>query len=197
MSLLTFSQTAAAESPFAFFHHPTMKTSRILFLAASLLLASAAFANDPTTVAASSPVVAQTNRLWIAVHLVKNTKPSWVGDDMAATFADTMVKTLRTQGFQGQIGVLRPQDALPSQASVLVVRLTSWSAKDGASDCTFTASVRTNDGDAELGLFNGDDMIVTADGQHRISSDGLQGSALEAMNDLYRRLIATKLLGPQ
>lgn len=176
-----------------------MKTSRLLFLASALLIARGAFASDaaaaPATLA--PPVAAPTNRLWVAVHLVKDTKPSWVGDDMVATFADTVVKTLHTQGFQGRIGVLRPQDSVPSQAPVLVIRLTSWAAKDGVSDCTFTASVRTIDGDASLGLFNGDDMIVTADGQHRISSDGLQGSALEAMNDLYRRLLGTGLLGPR
>ncbi len=113
---------------------------------------------------------------------------------MAATFADAVASALRAQGFKGKIGTLRPEDSASSRASVLFVRLNSWTAKDGFADCTFTASLRTNEGDKDLGYFSGDNLIVTSDGEHRISSDGLVRSAQEAMNDLYSRVRATGLL---
>ena len=37
-------------------------------------------------------------------------------------------------------------------------------------------------------------MIVTADGKHQFSADGLIGSATEALNDLYSRMWTTGLL---
>ena len=133
-------------------------------------------------------------RLWIVVHMPKSTNPSWVGDDMAASFGDIAVRALHKQGYEGPLGTLKPESPTPVRAPVLEIHLQKWSAKNGLSDCEFTASIRTEDGDKDLGYFVGDNMVVTASGEEHFSSDGLEGSALEAVDDLYNRIRATGLL---
>ena len=134
------------------------------------------------------------HRLWIVVHVPKTTNPLWVGDDMSASFGDIAARALRTQGYQGLLGTLRPESPTPVRAPVLEIHLQKWSAKNGLSDCEFTASIRTEDGDKDMGYFIGDNVVVTANGQEHFSSDGLEGSALEAVDDLYNRIRATGLL---
>jgi hypothetical protein len=148
----------------------------------------------PAANAAPPKASADSNRLWIAVHLPSVGKASWVSDDLADRFADRVVAALRSQGYKGKVGTLRPEDSAPSHASVLVVRLNSWTSRDGFADCNFNASLRTREGDRDLGVFVGDNLIVTSDGEQRIGSDGLVGSAQEAMNDLYARIQTAGLL---
>jgi hypothetical protein len=179
-----------------------MKTSDSCKILAAVLLMGAtaslsaipAIADDSGPASAAAVQPENSGQLWIAVHLTQGTSPTWVGDDMADTFADTIAKSLRAQGLKGNIGTLRPEDAIPDQAPVLVVRLTTWTANQGLANCTFTASLRTREGERDLGIFSGDNLVVTSDGAHRSSSDGLMGSAREAMNGLYSRLRATRLL---
>jgi len=171
----------------------------MLVIAPAIARAADSNAANPAPTAAGTPAPARqvaenSGRLWIEVLLPNVAKASWVSDDLAGRFADLMVATLRTQGYEGKVGTLGPEDSVPSRAAVLFIRLTNWTAKDGVGDCTFTTSLRSNAGDRDLGFFTGDNVIVTADGKHRISSDGLQGSAQEAMNDLYGRIEATGLL---
>lgn len=170
-----------------------MKTNPLILLlsaVAFVLAVPSAQASEPV----SSPSTANSDYFWISVRLPDSPKASWVSDVMAETFADVVAKALKTQGFEGKIGTLRPEVSAPDSASVLVIRLTTWTALEGKANCTFSASLRTRDGDRELGIFSGDNVVVTADGQHRFSSDGLTGSAQEALNDLYERVQATGLL---
>ena len=161
----------------------------------SLLLFSLLALAPALTVAGESNTQGQTyGELWIAVHVPLVPSSSWVSNDTAITFADLAAKALRSQGFKEKIGTLRPDDTGPARASVLLIQLSMWSARDGTAECAFTASLRTDHGDRELGFFTGDNLIVTGDGKHQISSDGLAGSAQEALTDLYGRIIATGLL---
>jgi hypothetical protein len=132
--------------------------------------------------------------LWIAVHLPKGTRPAWVGDDLAERFADRISGALHDQGLKGVIGTLSPEEVASPHASVLEVDLIEWTARGGNGKCTFRASLRTPQGKHELGIFSGDLMIVTADGEHRVSSSGLQDAARLAFANLYARMEATELL---
>ena len=168
-------------------------------LALILVGAVACLSASPTTTSEPSPASTQARdlgRLWIAVHLPSSSAPSWVRDDTAEIFADHIAKALREQGFKGALGTLLPESSVASYANVLVVRLTNLATKDGIGACTFTASLRTRGGDRDVGVFTGESMVVTSDGKHRISSDGLVESAQEAMSGLFDRIQATGLLKP-
>jgi hypothetical protein len=167
-----------------------------------LLVAFAPALPNPAT-AESSPAdsgavrSADADRLWIAVGMPKSTSPDWVAQQTAATFADIVVKSLLADGFKGKTGTLHLGDSTPVEASVLVVRLKQWTAEDGFANCTFSASLRTAEGDRDLGVFVGDNCVVTADGKHPVSSDGLLGAAEESMHHFYRRIQETGLLAVQ
>ncbi len=148
------------------------------------------------TVPAAAPA-ADGEHLWIAVHLGESGQAGWVGESTEASFADLVAKNLRAQGFKGRITALRREDLAPSRSTVLIIRLSAWTTSDGVSDCRFNASLRSAEGDRDLGPFAGDNVIVTADGEHHFSVDGLVGSAQEAMNDLYLRVLGTGLLKHQ
>jgi hypothetical protein len=171
-------------------------------LITGLLLASAALAATPANPAALTQlsrkshetVAVDQNRLLVMVRLPKEAKHTWVSDDTSTRFAGLAVRALHAQGFKGEIGTLGPEDSVTSHTSVLIINLINWTADKGVADCTFSASLRTSAGDRDLGAFSGDNVIVTADGLHRLSAEGLVGSALEAMNDLDSRLQATGLI---
>jgi len=150
----------------------------------------------PTNPGSSETVSAKSPALWVAVHLPKDTKPAWVGDSLAERFADGVSLALQAQGFKGKIGTLRPEETTSKQAAVLEVSLSEWTARAGAADCTFRASLQTPQGDRDLGIFSGGAMVVTPDGQHLVSSSGLQDAARDALAGLFGRMQDSKLLAP-
>jgi hypothetical protein len=179
--------------------HP-IKSSIVLFAVFSFEATAALVAAPSAPIAIlAEPASAEytpagSPALWIAVHLPKDTRPAWVGDDLAERFADRISRALHDQGLKGVIGTLSPEDISSPHASVLEVDLIEWIARAGTGNCTFRASLRTPQGNHELGLFSGDMMIVTADGDHRISSSGLRDAARLALADLYSRIETTELL---
>jgi hypothetical protein len=175
-----------------------MKNELFAIIFAGTTAALPASFSPPTAVAADAASAdhasADSLTLWIAVHAPKETRPVWVGDDLAERFADRVARALRQQGFKGTIGTLRPAVVPAPKELILEVHLRDWEVQAGIADCTFRASLRTSQGSRDLGLFCGDEMIVTADGQHRVSDRGLQEAATYALADLYGRMEATGLL---
>jgi hypothetical protein len=163
-----------------------------------------ALAADPSTTPPAPADPATANQtpvkspdLWIVVHLPKETRPAWVGDDLAESFANRISRALHDQGLKGAIGTLRPEEALPPHASVLEVTLTEWTANAGSGECTFRALLHTQEGTWKLGLFSANAMRVTASGEHPVSSSGLGTAASIALTDLYRRMEEARHIPPQ
>jgi len=166
-----------------------------------LFSAAAALAADPSTPppapadpASANQTSAKSPAFWVVVHVPRETRPAWVGDDLAESFANRISHALHDQGLKDLIGTLHPQQAPPPNASVLDVTLIEWKASEGSGDCTFRALLHTPKGTWKLGLFSADIMHVTASGEHPVSSSGLGSSARLALADLYSRMEAAKLL---
>jgi hypothetical protein len=159
-----------------------------LLLGTAFLFSAGAFAGPLPPKSVSARPARNTAPLTIVVYPPRNLNSAWVSDDVSARFSDLLVRALRAQGVTSPINTLKPETSGMHEANLLSVRLIDWVADKGLSDCSFKASLRNRAGEHDLGLFYGDNVIVTADGQHKFSSEGLVGSALEAANDLRPRL---------
>jgi len=128
--------------------------------------------------------------LWIDVRLPEDTRPAWIGDDVAGLFAERVGRALRDQGFLGTIGTWRPEDPIPGSGHILELHLLGWEARDGDATCEFRAVLHSPAGKKDLGLFASDEMVVTPDGGHRDAFTGLHEVEKQAISSLWARILA-------
>ncbi len=178
---------------------PTMKTdaffTRGVAVAAFVLLSFL-----PSVVAADQPA-GKKEVPPPALQVQVDVPPAWhplVEDDVAEALAAVLERNFQRSGFERPIAFLRmpdePQPAIP----LLTLRLQEWRlGRTQNAECTFTAVLRANGKEYDLGLFTGTRLTwITQSGRwgfgraHEVA-DALESAAREAMRDLYRKVAAT------
>ena len=136
-----------------------------------------------------------------ALQVQVDVPPAWhplVEDDVAEALAAILERNFRQSGFDRQIAFLRLADDPQPATPLLTLRLQEWRlGRTQNAECTFTAVLRANGKEYDLGLFTGTRLTwVSQSGRwgfgraHEVA-DALESAAREAMRDLYRKVAAT------
>lgn len=116
-------------------------------------------------------------------------------EEVADAFAYRVSSILHEQGFRGRIRYVdrwsKPDPATP----VLAVELREWRVdRVGFVDCTFTAALRSADGEKSLGLFTGTSLMTWRRRDWFARAEGFEDAARDAITNLAARLEETGYL---
>lgn len=152
---------------------------------------TAARANDHPAAKAKSPAGLQ-----VSVDVPPTWRP-FLDDDIAEAFASQVQTVLKQRGYAGGIDYVEHADTAAPTVPLLVIHLHEWRiGRTGNAECTFTASLRTAQGEKNLGLVSGTTIFWPHGSrwglaQMQDTADALEGAAAQALGDLYKRLAET------
>lgn len=158
------------------------------------LVLTAGFVSTPlATLAASQTTTPPV--LQVSVDVPPTWRPM-LEDDIADAFFYRIRDTFKSAGLQGELKELSRGDQANETIPVLEIRLMEWRInRIGNIDCTFGASLKQDGKEHNLGLFSGTSLVWTMGVHDRWDlSRGFDDSAQSALKDLYRKLVAKKLL---
>ena len=120
-----------------------------------------------------------------------------LADDAADALSGAIQENLTRRGYTGMINYPGNEQAAP----VLTVKLVEWRRDPlGSMKCTFTASVRTEAGTKELGLFSGSSLVAWNGGNSTVGanienhSEAMQEAANDAIGSMTKSLAKSGLL---
>jgi len=170
--------------------HASRAAAAIAFGLCSLATLRAG-ASEPAAAGTTAPAAANEFNLVVSAQADTVSAPLGAADE---TFANLIGTAFRRNGFRGTLAVA-PATEGRAAAPTLHVRLLTWRvSSSGSVDCTFTASLETNGGAEDLGVFIG----LSAPEQGPSSSAGhpedLERAATDAIDDLFGRLRDQRLI---
>lgn len=121
--------------------------------------------------------------------------PMWI-DDVEDAFSERLATALHEQGFHGHINLLYDTDRPAPGIPLLRATLEEWRVDPvGNVTCTFTAQLKTAQGERSLGLFTGDSVMMWPEHDWFARADQFRSAASDAMTDLWKRMRKTGLMG--
>lgn len=157
-----------------------------------------------STVALPTKVHAADPNEPVALQVRVDVPPTWrpfLDDDISEAFASRVADSFRQRGFDGRIRTIAQRDEPVPELPLLQVQLTEWRIdRLGHARCTFSASLRSADGQRDLGIFTDSSLFsVSSGGRWHLSRVFDQANALEdaadnALRDLYRSVVKSRLL---
>ncbi|HTL67409.1 MAG TPA: hypothetical protein VL200_07095 [Lacunisphaera sp.] len=166
-----------------------------LFLVVAGLLLAALGGCAGTPAVDSTPRAARPGELQVEVNVPPSWDP-WFERDVAETFAARIGETFHQLGYPGAITPVDWRtERVPAGARLLTINLTEWRVNHtGGIDCTFAASLQTERGQRDLGLYSGM-ALRWMNGPGRFGlADTFTSAADDAIRNLYRALQRTNLL---
>lgn len=162
-------------------------------LAAALSVVSAA----PTPIRAGTqtpPVGPPRVELQLTIDLPAS-RSAIHDDDIASAFAYRTVAALQSQGFRGTVRYIEPGQMPARDIPTLAINLTEWQpGMSGRFQCTFGASLESNNISKNLGLFSGQSLTMWPRRDLRARVNGLNESAKDALMELVQRVSDAGLL---
>lgn len=137
------------------------------------------------------------------LHVVVDVPPTWrpfLEDDIAEALFYRLKEVFGRRGYQGEIVQLTSYDAETKDAPILRLNLTEWRIdRTGNAQCTMSATLKSADGEKNLGLASGTALFWPRGnrwGIHRQAetADALEDAADSAMRDLYAAVAKSGLV---
>lgn len=124
--------------------------------------------------------------------------PTWqplFEDRITEAFVSYLADVFRRQGYKGEIAEVRWAEEPSPGCCLLTINLTEWRMNHiGNIDCTFTASLQTENAIRHLGIFTGMSFRWMHGPSRFGLADAFEDAAEDALRDLYRTVAKTELV---
>jgi hypothetical protein len=116
-------------------------------------------------------------------------------EEISDAFAYRVSSSLHENGFRGRIRYVEFGDTPRPDVPVLAIHLYEWRVdRMGSVDCTFAATLQTQNGNRNLGIFHGTSFMMWPRHDWFARAQGFEEAAQDAVSALASRLEETGML---